>query len=71
MTLYGRPPRAGKIRGVLNLRLGTLQRRDGSWYACRHSYYLERPLRFDDLGSALRFLGYNPRSMEATCQTKK
>jgi hypothetical protein len=60
-SLYRHSPRAGKSRGYgrqLKLRLGTIQRIDTRWYVVKASAYLMKPWVFDDLGSALKFLGY-------------
>jgi len=56
--LYSQAPRARRKGGVIKLRLGVLCRDGGYWYARKHEFYLARAFRFDDLGSALRFLGY-------------
>lgn len=45
----------------MKLRLGYLERIKGvGWFALRHHEYLGRMKRFNHLGEALEYLGYNP-----------
>jgi hypothetical protein len=45
----------------MNLRLGYLERIPGvGWFALKHHEYLGRMKRFNHLGEALEYLGYNP-----------